>query len=113
MEKIKYGDVTASDERVIAAARAAKIHDRIVEWPRKYDTIVGDRGVRLSGAEKQRVSIARTILKNADVLLLDESTSALDTSTEREIQGELRQITERKTVIAIAHRCRSNLLMPR
>ena len=79
MYNIRYGDVTASDEAVISAAKAANIHDKILAFPDGYETKVGERGLRLSGGEKQRVAIARTILKDAPIILLDEATSALDT----------------------------------
>ncbi|MEM7256061.1 MAG: ABC transporter ATP-binding protein/permease [Pseudomonadota bacterium] len=101
---IAYGRPDASTDEVIDAARAAKIHDFIVSLPEGYDTAVGERGLKLSGGEKQRVGIARTLLKNPPVLLLDEATSALDTDTERDIQESLRQMSEGRTVITIAHR---------
>lgn len=101
---IAYGRHDASTEDVIAAAKAAKIHDFIVSLPDGYDTAVGERGLKLSGGEKQRVGIARTLLKNPPVLLLDEATSALDTDTERDIQESLRLMSEGRTVITIAHR---------
>lgn len=101
---IAYGRPDASEEEVIEAAKAAKIHDFISSLPDGYDTAVGERGLKLSGGEKQRVGIARTLLKNPPVLLLDEATSALDTDTERDIQESLRQMSEGRTVITIAHR---------
>jgi ATP-binding cassette subfamily B protein len=101
---IAYGRPEASREEVEAAARAAKIHDFVVTLPEGYDTKVGERGLKLSGGEKQRVGIARTLLKNPPILLLDEATSALDTETEREIQDELKAMGKGRTVIAIAHR---------
>jgi len=101
---IAYGRPDASEDEMIAAAKAAKIHDFIISLPDGYDTAVGERGLKLSGGEKQRVGIARTLLKNPPVLLLDEATSALDTDTERDIQESLRQMSEGRTVITIAHR---------
>ncbi len=101
---IAYGRHGATNEEVIAAARAAKIHDFIEGLTDGYDTQVGERGLKLSGGEKQRVGIARTLLKNPPILLLDEATSALDTDTERNIQESLRQMSEGRTVITIAHR---------
>ncbi|MCM2561232.1 ABC transporter ATP-binding protein/permease [Lutimaribacter sp. EGI FJ00015] len=101
---IAYGRDGATEEEVIAAARAAQIHDFIMRLPKGYDTAVGERGLKLSGGEKQRVGIARTLLKNPPILLLDEATSALDTETEREIQGALRRAGEGRTVLTIAHR---------
>ena len=101
---IAYGRADASFEEVQAAARAAKIHDFIMGLPDGYDTTVGERGLKLSGGEKQRVGIARTILKDPRILLLDEATSALDTETERDIQSELRAMGRGRTVITIAHR---------
>jgi len=101
---ISYGREGASREEVEAAAKAAKIDDFILQLPDGYNTTVGERGLKLSGGEKQRVGIARTILKNAPILLLDEATSALDTQTEREIQQSLQQMGRGRTVITIAHR---------
>ena len=101
---IKYGRPTATEEEIIAAAKAAKIHEFIISLPDGYETTVGERGLKLSGGEKQRVGIARTLLKNPPILLLDEATSALDTETEMEIQAELKEMGEGRTVITIAHR---------
>jgi ATP-binding cassette subfamily B protein len=101
---IAYGREGATREEVEEAARAARIHDFVMSLPEGYDTLVGERGLKLSGGEKQRVAIARTILKNPPVLVLDEATSALDTGTERAIQAELRRLGEGRTVIMIAHR---------
>ena len=101
---IAYGRPDASEVEIIAAAKAAKIHDFVMSLPKGYDTAVGERGLKLSGGEKQRVGIARTLLKNPPILLLDEATSALDTDTEREIQAELKAMGQGRTVITIAHR---------
>ena len=101
---IGYGREGAGQDEIIAAARAAKIHDFIVQLPEGYDTSVGERGLKLSGGEKQRVGIARTLLKNPPILVLDEATSALDTETERDIQDSLRGLGRGRTVIMIAHR---------
>ncbi|MEQ9055353.1 MAG: ABC transporter ATP-binding protein/permease, partial [Roseovarius confluentis] len=101
---IAYGRPEASREEVIEAAKAASIHEFISSLPEGYDTQVGERGLKLSGGEKQRVGIARTLLKNPPILLLDEATSALDTETEVEIQGELAAMGKGRTVITIAHR---------
>ena len=101
---IAYGRPEASRAEIVEAARAAKIHDFISGLPDGYDTTVGERGLKLSGGEKQRVGIARTILKNPPILLLDEATSALDTETESEIQHELQAMGEGRSVITIAHR---------
>ncbi|MFT5066910.1 MAG: ATP-binding cassette subfamily B protein [Yoonia sp.] len=101
---IAYGRPSASEEEIFAAAKAAKIHDFIVSLPDGYETTVGERGLKLSGGEKQRVGIARTLLKNPPILLLDEATSALDTETEMEIQAELKSMAKGRTVITIAHR---------
>jgi ATP-binding cassette subfamily B protein len=101
---IAYGRPEASHDELIAAAKAAKIHDFIMSLPEGYETRVGERGLKLSGGEKQRVGIARTLLKNPPILLLDEATSALDTQTERDIQDSLRAMGEGRTVITIAHR---------
>jgi ABC-type transport system involved in Fe-S cluster assembly fused permease/ATPase subunit len=101
---IAYGRPGASREEVEAAARAAKIHDFIMSLPEGYETTVGERGLKLSGGEKQRVGIARTLLKNPPILVLDEATSALDTQTERDIQESLREMGQGRTVVTIAHR---------
>ncbi|MCW1956497.1 ABC transporter ATP-binding protein/permease [uncultured Lentibacter sp.] len=101
---IAYGRDGATEDEIVAAAKAAQIHDFISALPKGYDTAVGERGLKLSGGEKQRVGIARTLLKDPPVLLLDEATSALDTETEREIQSALRRAGEGRTVITIAHR---------
>ncbi|WP_127559133.1 ABCB family ABC transporter ATP-binding protein/permease [Nioella ostreopsis] len=101
---IAYGRPEASFKEIEAAARAAKIHDFIESLPEGYETPVGERGLKLSGGEKQRVGIARTLLKDPPILLLDEATSALDTETEREIQEELKMMGQGRTVITIAHR---------
>ncbi len=101
---IAYGRDDATREQVIAAAKAAKIHDFITSLPDGYDTQVGERGLKLSGGEKQRVGIARTLLKDPPILLLDEATSALDSETEQDIQASLRKLGRGRTVISIAHR---------
>ena len=101
---IAYGRDGASQAEVEAAARGAAIHDFIVSLPDGYQTEVGERGLKLSGGEKQRVAIARTLLKDPQLLILDEATSALDSRTEAEIQDTLRQVAERRTTIIIAHR---------
>lgn len=101
---IAYGREGADKSEVTAAARAAKIHDFIASLPTAYDTTVGERGLKLSGGEKQRVGLARTLLKNPPILLLDEATSALDTKTERSIQDSLRDMRRGRSVIIIAHR---------
>jgi ATP-binding cassette subfamily B protein len=101
---IRYGRPEASREDVIAAARAAHIHDFIERLPEGYDTNVGERGLKLSGGEKQRVAIARTLLKNPAILVFDEATSALDTRTEKVIQAELAEIARGRTTLVIAHR---------
>ena len=101
---IAYGKTGASTEEVINAAKNADIHDFISILPDGYQTIVGERGLKLSGGEKQRVAIARTILKNPKIFFFDEATSALDTSTEKEIQKNLENISKNKTTLIIAHR---------
>ncbi|MDR0810252.1 MAG: ABC transporter ATP-binding protein/permease [Gemmobacter sp.] len=101
---LAYGRPEAGRAEVEAAAKAAKIHDFILSLPDGYDTAVGERGLKLSGGEKQRVGIARTLLKNPPILLLDEATSALDTQTESGIQASLREMGQGRTVITIAHR---------
>lgn len=101
---IAYGRDGASEEEIIEAARSAQIHDFIAALPEGYETMVGERGLKLSGGEKQRVAIARTILKNPPILILDEATSALDTGTEQEIQDSLHRLGADRTVLTIAHR---------
>ena len=101
---ISYGNPSASEDEVIHAAKNADIHDFITSLPDGYQTIVGERGLKLSGGEKQRVAIARTILKNPKIFFFDEATSALDTSTEKEIQKNLENISRNKTTLIIAHR---------
>ena len=101
---IAYGRDGASEDEIIEAAKAAQIHDFITALPEGYGTMVGERGLKLSGGEKQRVAIARTILKNPPILILDEATSALDSGTEREIQDSLTRLGADRTVLTIAHR---------
>src|SRR5580700_5430343 len=104
LANIRYGRPSASQEEVEEAARAAYIHDRIIEFADGYDTIVGERGYRLSGGEKQRLAIARVLLHDPRILILDEATSALDTASEREVQKALDALMGSRTTIAIAHR---------
>jgi ATP-binding cassette subfamily B protein len=101
---LMYGRPGATQEEMEAAARAANIHDRIAELPEGYDTIVGERGYKLSGGEKQRLAIARVVLKDPRILILDEATSSLDTTSERLVQSALEPLMEGRTTIAIAHR---------
>jgi ATP-binding cassette subfamily B protein len=101
---IGYGRIGASEADIREAAAMAQIDPFIRELPKGYDSMVGERGLKLSGGEKQRVAIARTILKNPPILLLDEATSALDTHTEREIQGALKEVSKNRTTLVIAHR---------
>jgi len=103
-ENLRYGRPDATDEQIETAAGAAALHDRIMELPEGYDTVVGERGYRLSGGEKQRLAIARVLLKDPRILILDEATSALDTVSERLIQAALERLMEGRTTIAIAHR---------
>ena len=103
-ENLRFAKPDASDEEVEEAARAAQIHDLIASLPDGYDTVVGERGYRFSGGEKQRIAIARAILRNPPIMVLDEATSALDTQTERAVQQALARLVEGRTTIAIAHR---------
>jgi ATP-binding cassette subfamily B protein len=103
-ENLLYARLDATEKEMIAAAKMAAIHDRIMELKDRYDTIVGERGYKLSGGEKQRIAIARVILKNPRILILDEATSALDTHSERLIQAALEPLLKGRTTLAIAHR---------
>jgi ATP-binding cassette subfamily B protein len=103
-ENLRYARPDATDEQIVAAARAAQIHDLIVSLPEGYDTMVGSRGHRFSGGEKQRIAIARTLLRDPRVLVLDEATSALDTETERAVQRAFDELARGRTTITIAHR---------
>ena len=103
-ENLRFARPDATDAEVEEAARAGQIHDLIASLPEGYETVVGERGYRFSGGEKQRIAIARTILRNPPILVLDEATSALDTQTERAVQAALERLSEGRTVIAIAHR---------
>ncbi|HEX3189023.1 MAG TPA: ABC transporter ATP-binding protein [Streptosporangiaceae bacterium] len=104
LANLHYGRPSASQAEIEEAARAAYIHDRIMEFPEGYDTVVGERGYRLSGGEKQRLAIARVLLHDPRILILDEATSALDTASEREVQKALDALMGSRTTIAIAHR---------
>jgi ATP-binding cassette, subfamily B, bacterial len=103
-ENLRFAKPDATDEELEDAARAAQIHDLIAALPEGYDTVVGERGYRFSGGEKQRIAIARTVLRNPPVLILDEATSALDNETERAVQDALDELSRGRTTIAIAHR---------
>jgi ATP-binding cassette subfamily B protein len=103
-ENLSFAKPDATDEELYAAAEAARIHHVIAALPDGYDTVVGERGYRFSGGEKQRIAIARTILRNPPILVLDEATSSLDTETERLVQEALDRLSEGRTTIAIAHR---------
>ena len=103
-ENLRFARPGATDDEIEEAARTARIHDLIASLPEGYDTIVGERGYRFSGGEKQRMAIARTVLRNPPVLVLDEATSSLDTQTEAAVQAELERLAEGRTTITIAHR---------
>ena len=101
---IAYGRLEASENEIIDAAKAAAAHEFILDLPDGYDTMVGERGLRLSGGQRQSISIARAMLKNAPILLLDEATSALDSESERQVHNALTRLMEGRTTIVIAHR---------
>jgi ABC-type multidrug transport system fused ATPase/permease subunit len=101
---IAYGNPSVDRDQVIEVAKLAQIHEKIMEMPQGYDTVVGERGLKLSGGEKQRVAIARMLLKNPSIVVCDEATSALDSSTESDILTNLKQVTAGKTTLLIAHR---------
>jgi ATP-binding cassette subfamily B protein len=103
-ENLRFARPEATDEEIEDAARTARIHDLIASLPEGYDTVVGERGYRFSGGEKQRIAIARTVLRNPPVLILDEATSSLDTQTEAAVQAELERLSEGRTTLTIAHR---------
>ena len=103
-ENLRYARPSATDAEIEQAARAAQIHDLISGLPDGYDTMVGSRGYRFSGGEKQRIAIARTLLRDPRVLVLDEATSALDTETERAVQKAFDTLAQGRTTITIAHR---------
>ena len=103
-ENLRFAKPDATDREVEDAARAAQIHETIVALPEGYDTVVGERGFRFSGGEKQRIAIARTILRNPPVLVLDEATSALDVQTERAVGEALERLEQGRTTLVIAHR---------
>ncbi|MBY0501370.1 MAG: ABC transporter ATP-binding protein/permease [Alphaproteobacteria bacterium] len=113
MENIKYGKENSTDEEAIFAAQEAHAHEFIISFGRGYDTLVGERGVKLSSGQRQRIAIARAFLKNAPILILDEATSHLDSITEQKIQEALEKLTSKKTTIIIAHRLSTLLKMDR
>ena len=103
-ENLRFARPGATDDEVEQAARAARIHDHLASLPEGYDTVVGERGYRFSGGEKQRIAIARAILRDPPVMVLDEATSALDVETERAVQEALDGLSQGRTTITIAHR---------
>ncbi|MEI7438714.1 MAG: ATP-binding cassette domain-containing protein, partial [Thermoleophilia bacterium] len=103
-ENLRFAHPEATDTEIEDACRAARIHDHIAGLPEGYETVVGERGYRFSGGEKQRIAIARTVLRNPPILVLDEATSALDVDTERQVQEALDALAEGRTTITIAHR---------
>ncbi|MBQ9921546.1 MAG: ATP-binding cassette domain-containing protein, partial [Clostridia bacterium] len=103
-DNIRYANPYATDEEVIAAARIANAHDFIVNLPQGYNTMVGEKGHSLSGGERQRIAIARAVIHNPRILILDEATAALDTETEKLIQDAINNLAKDRTTIAIAHR---------
>jgi subfamily B ATP-binding cassette protein MsbA len=103
-DNIAYGRTGVNDEEIISAARKAYAYDFITNFPKKFDTVIGDRGFRLSGGEKQRIAIARAMLKDAPILILDEATSQLDSQSEKLVKDAFYNLMEGKTVFVIAHR---------
>ena len=103
-ENLRYARADATDAEIVQACIDANIHDRIISFADGYETITGERGFRLSGGEKQRLSIARVLIKDPKILILDEATSALDTTTERLVQEALERAMRHRTTVAIAHR---------
>ena len=103
-ENISYARPSASSEEVVAAAKSARIYDDIMAMPDGFDTMVGERGTRLSGGRKQRIAIARAILRNSPILILDEATASVDVETESQIQQAISELAGTRTIIAIAHR---------
>ena len=101
---VSYGRRGCSFDDIVAACKRAQIYDTIMKLPEQFNTVVGERGLKLSGGEKQRVAIARTLLKNPPILIFDEATSALDSANERAIQAELARVAQNKTTLVIAHR---------
>jgi ATP-binding cassette subfamily B protein len=102
-----FGLITATDENVIQAAKNAVVHENIIKFNKGYDTILGERGITLSGGQKQRASIARAIIKNPEILLLDDCLSAVDTETEEQILNNLAKVSKGKTTIIVSHRISS------
>jgi ATP-binding cassette subfamily B protein len=103
-DNIKYGSLGATHDKIVKAAKVANCHEFVMDLPQGYDTLVGERGTKLSGGQCQRIGIARAVLKDAPILILDEATSALDSYTEKLIQNSLDEIMKNRTVLAIAHR---------
>lgn len=104
MNNVRYSKLDATDEQVIEACKAAAVHDKIITFPDGYASVVGEKGVKLSGGEIQRIAIARALLKNPKIVLLDEATSSVDTRTEHQIQAALRTLTRGRTTFIVAHR---------
>jgi subfamily B ATP-binding cassette protein MsbA len=103
-QNIRYGNLDATEPQLIEAARAAYAHDFILHMPHGYDTVIGERGVQLSGGEKQRIAIARALLRNPAILILDEATSSLDSASEQIVQYALENLMKDRTTFVIAHR---------